>query len=395
MADELAYVCGNAAGGIMVIDTVLGTQTTTFRPGITYNFICITPDGTQLYATRSAANQIDVIDSTLGTLVTSYITTGPSVPTGICITPDGSHVYVVNDGNPSFLYDIDTTLATITLALPLPVGGTGAGYGSSSFPSVSPDGTKLAIQYNGAVAGGGHVEVYSVPALGLLGTILTSPFTAADNPIAWLGNTIGYSSDGSHLRGFALDMVGFTLIADFPKTGTSNEDTVNITGLFVYDASTTVLSKWSTASNTEIATFSLGTVIENSRITPDGSTVVISDLSVPAVYLWDTATDTLRATVTTTGVGEGLCLFPAITSAVSIGNLFIPRKGFGSSGTGYQASDFITNWLAIENWANHAWSPAVPNLFIPNKPVGRPPTPGEIDQNWLTIERWAGAIGTI
>lgn len=82
-------------------------------------------------------------------------------------------------------------------------------------------------------------------------------------------------------------------------------------------------------------------------------------------------------------------------TAVSIKDLFIPRKGRAGMGGGYTPTDLIINWLAIERWANNAWTPTQANLYIPNKAEGRMPTTAEIDQNWLAIERWANAIGTI
>jgi hypothetical protein len=196
-------------------------------------------------------------------------------------------------------------------------------------------------------------------------------------------------------------MVAFTEIAIWPVTpinggGAQKGVALTPSGAFVYlaggfNSGTNTLSKWSTASNTEISSFLLGNNIDQCEVTPDGSTVVITDFGGAFhVYLWDTATDSLRSTVATTDQTFGLCLFPAPSVKLTVGNLFIPRKGFQSS---YTQQDFYADWLAIELWANHDWSPSPPNLFIPRKQDSA--TLVNVMANWLAIEDWANAIGSL
>jgi hypothetical protein len=222
--------------------------------------------------------------------------------------------------------------------------------------------------------------------------------------LIWKGNTVGYNWYGGHFVGFALDMVGYVEIgtpwAVTPQSGGIAQTALSLTpdGLHVYLAGGSTgppdnFSKWSTASNTEVAHFPLGVNIDGCAVTPDGSTVVVTDVGSSHVYLWDTATDTLRATVATTDRSLNLVLFPAApVTTLTVGDLFIPRKGLSDP---YTSFDFNADWLAIETWANHSWSTSPPNLFIPCKPSSRPPTVLELNANWHAIEDWADAIGTL
>jgi uncharacterized repeat protein (TIGR01451 family) len=73
--------------------------------------VAVLPDGTEVYVTNMGSNNVSVINTTSGTIVTN-VSVG-ALPYGVSVTPDGKEVYVANRGSGNVSV-INTTTNTVT-----------------------------------------------------------------------------------------------------------------------------------------------------------------------------------------------------------------------------------------------------------------------------------------
>lgn len=92
---ERLYV-GGVTGVIAVLDTRTGTVVSTIQVG-TSSDLAVSPDGTRLYATSSAAKSVAVIDTATNTVVGSFQTI--NYPKAISVSPDSNRIYVAINGS--------------------------------------------------------------------------------------------------------------------------------------------------------------------------------------------------------------------------------------------------------------------------------------------------------
>jgi len=135
-----AYV-SNSNVNISIVDTQTNAVTKTISTGDSGFSVCsslaITPDGSQIYATRSDKNQVAIIDTATNKVVGSPIQL-TAAPVGAAAAPDGNHMYFITD-LPGSLVVVSRATNTVQLTVPL-----------NDYPAqlaVKPDGTELYVVY--------------------------------------------------------------------------------------------------------------------------------------------------------------------------------------------------------------------------------------------------------
>ena len=391
MADVLA-ICSGAGGtydtDVLDITTTSSLASFNFYPE-TPSGIAVLPDASQAYVLNGAGipGHVFPINLPAYTLGTTIVV--DDEPGDIAASPDGTHVYTAN-----YRYGTVTPIATPSnvAGANIPTGST-----SASYLAVNPTSDTLYV-----ITASGIVPI-AIPS-----NVVGSPFGGATliNPgrIAVMpsGLTAYVGSFNSGYGVWPVDLIAQTVggvistTATFPGNIFLTPDGLQ---LFVCDTGTNQVLVISTTSNTQTHTISLTPItagVPNDGFFAGGKFyfTVASGGIIGAI---DTATYALTTAYPALIIPNHIAGIPTPLPPVSlkIGNLFIPRKGRAGMGGGYEPDDFIIDWLALENWADHDWSPAVTDLFIPCKPTGRPPTTEELDVNWLEIEEWADGLGTV
>lgn len=242
-----AYVVNEFDNTVSVIDAAAEAVVATVPVGNGPRGIAITPNGAFAYVTNASDNTVSVINTANDTVVGLPISVG-GFPNGIAITPDGAFAYVVNTAGSSVSV-IDTTL-NLEVAT---VGIVDIGDG--------PD--QIAITPNGAfayVTGGGlsfHVFVISTATNAVVNTITlahSSYFGIDITPngaFAYVGSRVGFVSKIDTSTNLATDV----------QSGPRAQGVgIDPTGAFVYVANSQAgtVSKISTATNTLVATITVG-----------------------------------------------------------------------------------------------------------------------------------------
>jgi hypothetical protein len=371
------------------------------------------------FAARSNGTnaQIAIVTIATGTLtmfsVPNTIVNGGANLSELCITPDLSQVWCPAQGiSPNFfggMLVMDTlSVSPSTTFIPIPLV---AGHNSSCQQPIATIDSKFVY------TGEGNANTVAWKFDTATKTLLNPP-----SPIA-LSNPNGFN-----LGPMALDNTNTNIYlgqASFAGPPFGNIEVINIATAVVTTSSPLLdnvgfsARKTGNVVNAYFVQITPGAVI----IIPNASPATFTNVALPfaggycevsadgkklwvssgvagsGVMVMDTTTHAITSVTFPTGLatvwntaGNGTTT-PPVT--LKVGDLFIPRKGRAGLGGEYQPDDYIIDWLAIEHWANHEWSPAVTNLYIPAKPIGRAPTTPELDQNWLTIERWADGLGTV
>ena len=120
---------------------VISTSTNSLITHVTIPFaatrLAVTADGTQIFGTLSAADQLIDIWAASLTITKNY--TVSDNPIGVAVAPDGKHVYVANQG-PSELLVADGAESRVTAVIPFmqsPVGVVAAPSARSMCPTIS------------------------------------------------------------------------------------------------------------------------------------------------------------------------------------------------------------------------------------------------------------------
>ncbi len=397
----------------------------------------------------SASNAVAVLDLTAKTFLAGPLGATPS-PSVIAVLPNATEAYIVNGGNiPGVVF---------TMALPAYTLGSPITVDNQPFSCVAtPDGTMVYTQDNisgsptitpiatpSNVAGspvllyGSFVQLTdSIIACNPAGTMLYissagvgiipvaipsnvpgTPFGAAQlsggNPgniiVMPSGNT-GYVGAGFSGSLWPINFVTQTVGSPYTLSGvfaTAGNAFLQPGGsqIFICNSFTNLVSVWNTTTNTQIdIPLSAPAVPSSGAFSPDGKIFYCIQEASGVINYIDTTTLAVVDTFSSLVNINNLAIVPVPTPPpspsplITIGTLFIPRKGFSSGsstgGYGYAPADLMANWLAIEHWANTEWSPAQAVLFIPCKRADRMPTVPELDANWLAIQRWVDDIGTI
>jgi len=119
------YAANSSDWTVSVINAVVDTVSATIPTGYSYpDCMAVTPDGSKVYVVNSTSNTISVINTATNTILTSIFMNDVN---GISITPDGSKVYVTQPFS-NMLAEINT--ATNTVTGNIPVGNFPLAYGN-------------------------------------------------------------------------------------------------------------------------------------------------------------------------------------------------------------------------------------------------------------------------
>ena len=131
-AQTKAYVTHSASNIVSVIDTATDTVMGTVPVGAAPMRVAMTRDGTRAYVTNRDSDSISVIETDSDAVIAT-IPVGDS-PTYLAVTPDGSFLYVMTAGGAVDV--VDTTLGTVVTSIPV---------GSSGDIAITPDGARAYV----------------------------------------------------------------------------------------------------------------------------------------------------------------------------------------------------------------------------------------------------------
>ena len=269
IAQPYAYVANYSGSSVSVVNLTNNVVGPTIAvPGNPFH-ITVSSDSKRVIVTTQTSNSISIIDSSTNTVIGAPIPVG-GVPGDIAISPNGSLAYVTLAGLTTIAV-VDTVGGTV---LPVPV--------SLGFPNaiaLSPDG-RLAY-----VAGGSGAQVIDTT---------TNTVTASIGPIVGTGTS-------ANMRGVAVSPDGKRLyltsvvLADFGMTPTNT------------------LSIVDTTTNALIINVNLPGVTSSAMdvaVSPDGKSAYVTDSRSGLVWVVDTVTNTLAATIPTLAGAEDIAFSP-------------------------------------------------------------------------------------
>jgi YVTN family beta-propeller protein len=277
-----AFVANDGSGTVSVIDTssntIVGSPITTGSGSIA---LAITPDGTKAYVVNQFGNSVSVILTATDTVTATVTLPTGAMPTAIAITPDGSKAYVANTSIGSVSV-INTSTNTI-IGSPITVGTT------PSSLAITPDNSKVYVLNQGA----NTVSVINATTEAVIATVPVG----TDAP----GSTqVAITPDGSQA---------------YVVNGGTNTVSVICTGL---------VSAVCSATDTVIATVTVGTGPFAVAITPDGTKAYVVNRTTSNVSVIDTATQTVIGSPISVGASsapQNISITPDNTKAYVSNNI--------------------------------------------------------------------------
>jgi YVTN family beta-propeller protein len=290
-----AYVASTGNTSVLVINTATNTTTATVT-GTGARTITLSPDGMFAYSTDFGG--ISKIDTATNTIVAT-VATGQLV-VGAALTADGATAYVANNGTGTISV-VDTATMTVTATLPI-------------FPqaiATTPDGPAIWVTSN--------ILVPPFPAVVDVIDSATNTFTTftlphgSDSP-----TSIAFTPDGA----FAYLTYSSTGIVGVEDTATQTEVAtitagslpffvaVTPDGAFAYVANllSNNVSIIATATNTVVATVAVGTFPRGIAFTPDGASAYVTNSRSNTISVISTATQTVTATFAAGSVPWGIAI---------------------------------------------------------------------------------------
>lgn len=241
------YVSDSAAGTVSVVDTatsaVVGTMSVANAAGL-----AVSPDGSRLYVVASGANSLLVVDTATNAVVASVPVGGS--PWAVAVSPDGARAYVTsqNGVGTSPLTVVDTATNSVVTIMPVAIGPRSI--------IASPDGTRLYVAHGSPTSH--NISVIDT----------TTNTVAATIPVGVFANAV---------NGFAISADGSTLYA-----ASSGADFVRVID---------------TATDTITATIPAGDGAYGVALTPDGTRLYVTNSLANTVSVIDTATDAVVSTI--------------------------------------------------------------------------------------------------
>lgn len=310
-AASYAYIALEQLGEVLVIDTSTG-QTVNTLTGLQGPFsVAVTQDGTRLYVTDENNDTVTAYNTSNYQQVATVALQHP--PYGITVLPDGSLIFVSTTDNNVLVFDPVNNFVTHTI--PIPKLGRGI--------VASPDGNHVYVVSD-------QSDVVSVigTSVNYLNEILSTIVLPAGYPI---GITI--SPDGSRLyvasdagvggMVYAIDTTSLAVITQIALPAQTSPVGIAVSpdGKTVYtaNAGNNTVSVIDTASGTVTANVQTGAVVPPNSgnaagplavsVTPDGTKVYATSTNCQCVYVIDTATNTVSATIQTPAVPSNFGAF--------------------------------------------------------------------------------------
>ena len=294
----LAYI--PTQSNVSIIDTATNTVMGIVNVNAPGPGVAISPDGKKVYVVTEASSPIpgnvSVVDTTTNT-VTAKVSVGLE-PYGLAVTPNGKNVYVTNLGSNNVSV-INTTTNNVTATVNLSF--VNSGYPNPFGVAITPDGTKAYITNSGCTYSGyGAVCVINTAINQVMATVngLNQPWGVAVTPdganvyvassvdgtvsvINTTNNTIAATvtlPEYNDLDGVAVSPNGNKVYV------TASNGTTGTGAIYIID----------TANNTIAVTVPVWGYPNGVAVTPDGNKVYALDVNNNIIYVIDTATNQVR-----------------------------------------------------------------------------------------------------
>lgn len=265
------YVPNTFANTVSVVDTSSDTITATIPVGQWPYYTAVTPDGSQVFVPNYRSNTVSVISAATDTVTATIpVSSGPK---GVAVDAAGQYAYVASSGG--YLTQISTATDTVT-------GTVFVGDGPLTV-AISPDGSTAYV--------GGYVGAVTVVNTA---TMTVSAAFGGEGGDTW---SMAISPDGSYL--YMADGVGL-----FPANA----------NVAVISTATDKIIAHVTVDQTE------GDILGGIAVTPDGSSVYVSDETQGTVSVISTATNTVTDTIKGFSAPTGIAINSTGTTAW-VGNM--------------------------------------------------------------------------
>jgi YVTN family beta-propeller protein len=292
-AAPLAYITQSFSNTVTVID--VATSTVVGRPitvGFTPFGVAVHPSGSHVYVTNSDDNSVSVIEVASNTVVATVPVQGG--PAGLAVTPNGAQVYVANElANEHGGY----TVSVIDTATNTVVGTVEVGAGPRGV-AVNPAGTRVYVVNNQAST----VSVIDTVTLGTVATV-----GVGQRPVGVAVDPAGarvYVTNAMSNTMTVLNAVDHSLVATVPVDQSPRGVAVHPSGSHVYVATGAGrIVVVETASNMVVANPPAAAGLFGISVTPSGGQVYAASQMAEAVYVMDTATNTVAAQAVTVADG--------------------------------------------------------------------------------------------
>jgi YVTN family beta-propeller protein len=346
-AEPFAYVVGvpNAPGNraqqmLTVIDVPTRAKVAVIPLGqgclCVYESAAASPDGTRIYVSNFWDNSVSVVDLATRSVIKTF--TGVPLASSLVVSPDNTRLYVNASIYPSpgyFVQVLDTDSGATVATIPLSVPQSGSGL------AIAPDGKRLYV--TNQALNGSNVKVVD----------LTSNTVIATVPLPTVPRGIDLTPDGRFAyvsvqeanAAAAISTATNTVVATVAAGTRPNGMRVLPNGSRAYAVSQDFITVIATATNTSLGTIPafLPRAID---FTPDSATAVVA--ADARVYIVDTATSSIAATIPFATATEGNPIFVAIPQAVPL-----PPE----APSGLYVTSVVDNTVALR-WTPPAAGPA-------------------------------------
>jgi YVTN family beta-propeller protein len=278
-----AYVANNGNGRLITIETT-SKQTETTTVGSGPSGVAVSPDGTRTYVTNNGANTVSVIETGIivagefeyvdPPAVVATIALGSGTkPLGVAVSPDGTRAYVTNNGTNS--------VSVINTATNVVTGTFGVGTAPSGI-AFAPSGARVYVANNGA----NSVSVIETTGNTVIATVAVG--TKPSGVVVTPDGTRVYVTNNTANTVSVIETTGNTVIATIAVGTNPTGVAVTPDGALVYVANNNASAKCtvtgcpqhpvsviSTATNTVVATISVGYKPDGMAVTPDGELLYV------------------------------------------------------------------------------------------------------------------------
>lgn len=286
-AGTFAYVSNSVSSSVSVIDTNTNTVVATIPLANNLANIAAAPDGTRVYVASNPGNAVYVINTLTNTVMGTIPVTSAQ---GIGVTPDGTRAYVTNANTPGVVSVIDTFSNSVVATIPVT--------DRPWFVRFTPDGSKGFVVGNGAP---GTVEVIDTnPSSGTYNTVLAT-IPAGTFP-AGVGITpdgkFAYVTNGLSDDVLVIDTSSYNVVTTIPLSSGPGFIAVGSSRAYVplfFGAYVWVIN---TLTNKNIARVPVGPAPTAAAFTPNEGRVYVTNSGRNTVSVISTASNTVVATIT-------------------------------------------------------------------------------------------------
>lgn len=281
----------------VTVDPVTNIVTATIEVGENPRWVAVSPDGTRVYVTNEADENVSVIDTATNTVITT-IAVGDE-PYGVAVNPDGATAYVTNASDDTVSV-ID--VATNTVIDTITVGNDPRGVAFSS------DGATAYVT-NANSGGIGSMSVIDAATNTVIDTIVVGEYprgvaVSPDDATVYVSNEAGQSV--AVIDAATINVSDFIDVGPVPEAMAVSPD-----GARLYVVGIGTVSVIDTAANTVIDTIDLGNTAPGIGVSPDGAHVYVTGGNNPGdVSVIDTATNIVIDTIAAGTTPGGLAVSP-------------------------------------------------------------------------------------